>query len=174
MKYSGLSAALVAMLAIIACKQTVTTTTTTNKPATEETPTEPDEKEENGGASDDAGTGGGGKKDSAPPEEPQGECGGESTQQGCINCCVTKHETGSDVYFVALFDCVCQASQCATACADTMCNEENPQNPDAACNACMAEKNATCQQSVAAACSAEPDCLAFDKCVGESVCTAKN
>jgi len=174
MKPAGIFGVALVALALFACTQTTTTTTTT-KPTTEGTPTDP----KDGGATSatDAGKDSGSssnddKKDSGD-DKPPGECASETSQETCIDCCVKKHESGSGTYFVALIDCICQEANCATACGATMCDPNNPQNPDAACNACMQQKNAACQQTVATACSADPDCLLFDKCVETSICTGK-
>src|SRR5688572_1682517 len=142
MRHLAVVAAFLGTVAIVACTTTTTSTTTSTKPspASEPAPTEPEKKTE-----EDAATGsssGGNSKDSGAQEAPKGACAGETSQQACIECCAAKHEDGSAVYFVALIDCVCEPSNCASECALTMCDPNNPQNPDAACNTCMAAKNA--------------------------------
>lgn len=114
------------------------------------------------------------KKDAAvPPQPPVGECGAETTQTACATCCSNKHENGAGVYFVALIDCMCLAANCAKDCATTICVTDAPKNPDAACNACIAAKNTACAAVTKATCTADPDCVAFDACVGQSGCLSK-
>jgi len=114
------------------------------------------------------------KKDAAPPPAPPtGECGAEPTQTACVTCCSNKHEDGAGVYFVALIDCMCLADNCAKDCAATICDPNSPKNPDAACNTCITSKNAACAASTKATCTADPGCVAFDTCVGQSSCPAK-
>lgn len=108
-----------------------------------------------------------------PPDPTKGECKAETTQTACFECCDAKHEDGAGVFYLALFDCICADANCKEACGDTMCNDADPKEPDAACNACMAKKNADCQLPVAQECQADPDCVAYDKCVGTSGCASK-
>jgi hypothetical protein len=115
------------------------------------------------------------KQDAAPPPPaPTGECGAEATQTGCVTCCQNKHEDGATTYGVALIECSCLEANCAKECLPTICDENNPKNPDAACNTCMAAKSAACSGAIKTACNADPDCIKFDACVGESSCTSKS
>jgi len=113
------------------------------------------------------------KKDAAPPPGPVGECSSSADQASCINCCSGKHEDGSAVYFIALIDCMCLEANCARDCATTLCDAENPKNADASCQACIQGKNSACAATIKTTCTAEPDCVAFDKCVGQSDCAGK-
>jgi len=113
------------------------------------------------------------KKDAAPVDPPAGECVAEKTQTSCITCCSTKHEDGSGTYFVALIDCMCLPDNCARDCEKTLCDANNPQNADSACQACVQAKNAKCATPIKTACQADPDCLAFDACIGASDCASK-
>lgn len=113
------------------------------------------------------------KKDAAPVEPPAGECTAEPTQTKCVTCCSSKHEDGAGTYFVALIDCMCLADNCARDCEKTLCDPNNPQNADTACQACVQSKNSKCATPIKSACQADPDCLAFDACIGASSCLSK-
>ena len=113
------------------------------------------------------------KKDAAPADPPAGECASEATQTSCITCCSNKHADGSGTYFVALIDCMCLPDNCARDCEKTLCNATSPQNADTACQACVQSKNAKCATPIKSACQADPDCLAFDACIGASDCASK-
>lgn len=113
------------------------------------------------------------KKDAAPPAPPAGECSSSADQTACVECCSSKHEDGSAVYFVALIDCMCLEANCARDCATTLCDTENPKNANASCQACVQGKNSACAPTIKATCTAEPDCVAFDKCIGQSDCAGK-
>ena len=58
------------------------------------------------------------------------------------------------------------------ACESTFCAAE-PKDPDAACNACITAETAVCSTIIQADCTADPDCVAFDKRVAESACLSK-
>ena len=113
------------------------------------------------------------KKDAAPPEAPAGECSSEPSQTGCVTCCSSKHEDGSAVYFVALIDCMCLPANCAKECEVTLCDPENPKNADAECQTCVQQKNSACSSIIKSTCTAAPDCVAFDACIGQSDCAGK-
>lgn len=113
------------------------------------------------------------KKDAAPIEPPEGECAAETTQTSCLTCCSSKHEDGSGTYFIALIDCMCLPDNCARDCEKTLCDADNPQNADSTCQACVQAKNTKCATPIKTACQADPDCLAFDACIGASNCAAK-
>jgi hypothetical protein len=112
------------------------------------------------------------KKDAAPEPDP-GECSSEKTQTACVTCCSNKHMDGSGVYFAALLDCMCTMDNCAKDCAKTLCDMNNPQNADAQCQACVSAKNNACAPMIKTTCLADPDCTAFDACIGKSDCTGK-
>ena len=112
-------------------------------------------------------------KDASAAETSTGECSGEATQSACISCCSKAHQDGAGAYRVATIDCMCLAAKCEKDCGATLCNANNPKAPDAACTTCVNGKNGACSQSIKSACTADPDCVAFDTCVGESSCAAK-
>jgi hypothetical protein len=114
------------------------------------------------------------KKDSSVPEPPAGECSSEATQTSCVTCCSNKHEDGAAVYFVALIDCMCTVENCAKDCEATLCDADNPQNADAACQACVQAKSSKCSNIIKTTCTNDPDCTAFDACVGKSDCPGKS
>jgi hypothetical protein len=90
-----------------------------------------------------------------------------------VTCCSSKHEDGAAIYFVALIDCMCLEANCAKDCKTTLCDPDAPKNADAKCQACVQDKNAACAPSIKATCTADPQCVAFDKCVGQSDCPGK-
>ena len=112
-------------------------------------------------------------KDASVAETSTGECSGEATQTACVSCCSKAHQDGAGAYLVATIDCMCLPANCEKDCATTLCNADNPKNPDATCATCVNAKNGACAQSIKNACTADPNCVAFDACVGESSCTAK-
>ncbi len=112
-------------------------------------------------------------KDAAADDASTGECSGEATQTACVSCCSKAHQDGAGAYLVATIDCMCMTANCEKDCADTLCNADNPKNPDATCTACVSAKNGACAQAIKSACTADPDCVAFDACVGESSCASK-
>lgn len=128
---------------------------------------------ETGGAKEDAGT----KK--APPPADQdpapgaGQCAGESTFDACLTCCSNAHPDGSDTFYGSYIDCLCQPANCGLDCDVSLCDPIAPTQPDAACDACIQAQGNSCQAAVSAACSADPDCIAFDSCVGDSQCATK-
>lgn len=112
-------------------------------------------------------------KDASVAETSTGECSGETTQSACISCCSKAHQDGAGAYLVATIDCMCLPANCEKDCAATLCNADNPKSPDATCTTCVNGKNGACAQSIKSACTADPDCVAFDACVGESSCASK-
>lgn len=106
----------------------------------------------------------------ASPDAQAGECSSEATQTKCITCCSTKHEDGATAYLVAALECMCQASNCAKDCAQTLCEPTTPKDADPLCQACLKAKDSACGPAIKAACTADPTCLAFDACVGSSGC----
>jgi len=112
-------------------------------------------------------------KDASVADAATGQCSGEATQTACVQCCSTAHQDGAGAYLVATIDCMCLPANCETECAATLCNADNPKNPDTKCGACVQGKNGACAQAIKTACTADPECVAFDACVGESSCTAK-
>jgi hypothetical protein len=113
------------------------------------------------------------KKDASVVDPPAGECAGEATQSACVSCCSKAHQDGAGAYLVATIDCMCLPANCETECATTLCNADNPKNPDSKCATCVNGKNAACAMSIKSACTAAPNCVAFDACIGDSGCTGK-
>jgi hypothetical protein len=112
-------------------------------------------------------------KDASVPDAPTGECSSSATQTACVQCCSTAHQDGAGAYLVATIDCMCLPANCEKDCATSLCLADNPKNPDAACTACVTAKNNACAPSIKAACTADPECVAFDACVGASECNTK-
>jgi hypothetical protein len=112
-------------------------------------------------------------KDASVPDAPTGECSSSTTQTACVQCCSTAHQDGAGAYLVATIDCMCLPENCAKDCATSLCLADAPKNPDAACSTCVTAKNAACAPSIKSACTADPNCVAFDACVGASECTTK-
>jgi hypothetical protein len=164
------TASVVSTVFLFACAKTVVDsipTTETNK--TSPTPT----------TKSDAGTtppkDAGAKKpppvvDEDPP--PGGQCAAEQSFDTCLDCCSTEHQVGSDTFYGAYIQCLC-TSACATECSASLCDTANPTAPDTACDACISANGSSCQADVSAACSAEPDCIAWDKCIGDADCESK-
>jgi hypothetical protein len=111
--------------------------------------------------------------DASVPDAPTGECSSSTTQTACVQCCSTAHQDGAGAYLVATIDCMCLPANCAKDCAASLCLADTPKNPDAACSTCVTAKNNACAPSIKSACTADPNCVAFDACVGASECTTK-
>jgi hypothetical protein len=112
-------------------------------------------------------------KDASVPDSPAGECSSSATQTACVQCCSTAHQDGAGAYLVATIDCMCVPANCSKECAATLCNADNPKGPDAECSTCLQAKNSACAPSIKSACTADPQCVAFDACIGGSDCTTK-
>jgi hypothetical protein len=112
------------------------------------------------------------QQDPAPPP-PAGPCAGETTANACSQCCGSLHQDGAATYIGAVMACMCQDSTCNAACEPTLCNADNPRDPDGACNACIQSKAGSCATDIKTACTADADCVAFDQCIAESGCLSK-
>lgn len=110
--------------------------------------------------------------DARGPDASAGECGDKPKQAACTSCCVNAHMDGAGAYLFAVSECVCVDARCQRECGATFCAAE-PKDPDAACNACITANTGPCTAQIKASCTAEPDCVAFDTCMGESGCTTK-
>jgi hypothetical protein len=111
-------------------------------------------------------------KDDEEPEPTGGVCASETSFETCLDCCSTEHPQGSDTFYGSYVGCLC-TSACAAECSLSLCDTANPAAPDFECEDCITTYGSTCQADVAAACNADPDCIAFDKCVGDSQCETK-
>lgn len=165
------AASVVSAVFLLACAKTVVDavpTSETDKNATVPTPTK------DAGPKDSGTTKKPPPKDDTedPPATTGGECSSEATFDTCLDCCSTAHQDGSDTFYGSYINCLC-TSACATECSLSLCDQTNPAAPDAECDACITNNGNSCQADVSAACSADPDCIAFDKCVGDSQCQTK-
>ncbi len=110
--------------------------------------------------------------DARGPDARAGECSDKPKQAACTTCCVNAHMDGAGAYLFAVSECVCVDARCQRECGTTFCAAE-PKDPDAACNACITANTGPCTAQIKAFCTADPDCVAFDTCMGESDCTTK-
>lgn len=124
---------------------------------------------EGGGAAADGGsvqcgpnTDSGINNDSLCPSVPDASGG------ACVNCCIGDHQAGACTVTLAIYsDCcpLCQ-SQCAT---EFCANPRQRVTPGDACDICLDDAlnpplpDAGCNSQVAAACNADPDCVAFEQ-----------
>lgn len=111
-------------------------------------------------------------RDAIAPDASTGECSDKPKQAACTSCCVNAHMDGAGAYLFAVSQCVCVDTRCQRECGTTFCAAE-PKDPDAACNACITANTGPCTAQIKALCTADPDCVAFDTCMGESGCTTK-
>jgi hypothetical protein len=96
-------------------------------------------------------------------------CGTKTTSQACSDCCIAKNPTAYDAAGAVGFACICAATTCQTACADSVCAAADNQNqPTAACKACLDTNGQTCDDKVTAACDANADCKAIEACLTTS------
>jgi hypothetical protein len=180
MRTTLVTATVLSGILLLACAKKVVDT----GPFTEENGTLPDGGGETktppkdaGGTSSPTGKDSGAKKPAPadPGDDPgtgTGQCAAEATFGDCVDCCATAHPDGSDTFYGTYIQCLCTTA-CATECSASLCDQTNPAAPDAACDACIQANGNTCQADVSAACSADPDCIAFDTCVGDSQCSTK-
>jgi hypothetical protein len=123
-------------------------------------------REGGGGGGGDGGGGGGGGGDGGGGGGGDTACGQMSTSDDCITCCQGNHQQGSATFVAAVRNCACGPTVCQTECSATYCASQ-PKNPDTACNNCLNSKLQTsCQGPVSQACSPQPDCVAFNSCLG--------
>ncbi|MDB4933575.1 MAG: hypothetical protein JWP87_547 [Labilithrix sp.] len=165
--FFGLSSVVSLAGVIVACSSTTTTTTTTpDEAGAKEGGTPGTGAPKDSGVVDDT--------DSSTPSNPDTACKAEATLQECGQCCVTNHPQGYKVFQDTLLDCSCKGTgadagigPCATDCAATAC-KATPSQPDQACTTCLQKavgQGGGCQEALSTACTAEPDCIAEQKCV---------
>ena len=171
MRNAVVAASVVSAIFLLACAKTVidAVPTETDKNATVPTPAK------DAGPKDSGTTKKTPPKEDPPADDPPatgGECSSETTFDTCLNCCGTAHQDGYNTFYGSYIECLC-TSACATECSLSLCDQTNPTQPDAECDACIQANGNSCQADVSAACSADPDCIAFDKCIGDSQCQTK-
>jgi hypothetical protein len=176
------TAAVLSGFCLLACAKTVidqpTSSDTSKTLPSDKTGTEDSGSPDSGKQSTtkDSGTTKNPQPDPNDPNNPNnptgGECSNEATGDDCTNCCATAHQTGANTFYGTLIDCLCTGS-CGTQCAQTLCNQTNPAQPDTTCNACIQANGGSCQNAVTSACGADPDCMAFEQCLGDSQCSSK-
>jgi hypothetical protein len=96
----------------------------------------------------------------------------QKAAEACFTCCIDNHQKGEQVYDDALFGCLCAADKCATQCAQSACNQQNPAQPTQgdACDTCLAQYSkddgsGACDKVADPACQADADCTAEGKCM---------
>jgi hypothetical protein len=111
-------------------------------------------------------------KTSPAPSTPLADdaaCGTKTTSQACGECCIAKNPAAFDAANEVAFTCICAATTCLTACADSVCAATDNQNtPTAACTACLDTNGKTCDDKATAACDASTDCKAIEACLTTS------
>jgi hypothetical protein len=165
--FFGMSSVVALAGVIAACSSTTTTTTPLDEAGTAK----------EGGSS-----GEGGAKDSGTPvDEDSGTtpttdkaCADETTLQACGQCCVTNHPAGYKTFQDSLLSCGCKGTgadggtaPCATDCATTACKNP-PAQLDQKCTTCLqgsVGQGGACQEALSAACTADPECIAEQKCI---------
>ena len=121
----------------------------------------------------------GGPGDAAPVDTgAQTSSCGAMTSDLCIKCCDTAHPKGAATEMSATEKCVCGPpvgvdGKCQAQCAATDCNP----SPDAGssvtgdpcdiCTTVATDDGGACVASVAAACNADPDCVAHRSCTDQ-------
>jgi hypothetical protein len=68
-------------------------------------------------------------------------------------------------------NCACNSpGPCKTACADSYCKGKQPQQGDA-CYTCLEQQGqGECGDASAQACHADPECVAFARCLAQAGC----
>jgi hypothetical protein len=166
--FFGLSSVVSLAGVIVACSSTPTTTTTPEEAGAKEGGTTGTGSLKDSGVVDDT--------DSSTSSKPDTACKEEATLQACGECCVTNHPQGYQVFQDTVLGCGCEGNgadggigPCATECAVTSCTgTATPTPPDQACETCLQKavnQGGACQEAFSTACTAEPDCLAEQKCI---------
>ena len=98
-------------------------------------------------------------------------CATEVQSVSCWGCCQDQFPFTADI-LTPVTDCDCQ--KCATACADTFCNQLHiaPTDGDA-CDLCMKSNAKACDAKADIACAADPACAKFASCGKTAGCEAK-
>lgn len=100
------------------------------------------------------------------PLSETSECGKKTTAKDCGACCIAKNPAAFEAASEVGYACVCAATACQTACADSTCAAADNQNePNAACKACLDDKGPACDDKATAACDTNADCKAIDACL---------
>jgi hypothetical protein len=133
-----------------------------------------------GGSSSSGGGSGGGSGSSSGGAADGGvsdnACDMMTDAGACYGCCANNHTSGANTWNTAFFGCICAAPNgtqglCQTQCANTDCSSSQDAGYPEAGDPCdLCETNATapdggCAPSINSACSASPDCVAFNNCV---------
>jgi hypothetical protein len=100
------------------------------------------------------------------PLSDTSECGKKATAEACGDCCIAKNQAAFDAAGEVGYACICAATTCQTACAESICAAADNQNePTAACKTCLDANDQTCNDKATAACDANADCKAIDSCL---------
>jgi hypothetical protein len=103
------------------------------------------------------------------PLSDTSECGKKATSAACGECCIAKNPTAYDTASEVGYACVCEATACQTACAESICATADNQNePTAACKTCLDSKGPACDDKATAACDANADCKSVAACLTTS------
>jgi hypothetical protein len=116
--------------------------------------------------------GAGGKKDGggffdAGADATDTTCATFATRANCVKCCGQVHPGAIQAEIKDATPCLCQATECQTECATTIC-ATTPKIPDAACRTCFEPKlqqGGSCAAEATAACQADPVCAPILACV---------
>ncbi len=96
-------------------------------------------------------------------------CGSKPTSEACGDCCLAKTPTAFDAADDAGYACICAATACQTACAESICAAADNQNePTAACKTCLDTSGPACDDKANAICDASADCKAASACMTTS------
>ena len=170
--FVGLFSAAAIASSLAACSSTMTTSSPeTNLDAGKDTGTSSGSSGSSG-TSGTSGSSGSGEEDAST--DPDKACGAAANQNACAQCCATNHASGYKTFTDSLFACACKGTgtdagtgPCAKDCETSAC-AATPAALTPACNTCLQNSvsaTGACQPPVVAACSANPDCLAQQKCV---------
>jgi hypothetical protein len=170
------SATVVLGIFLFACAKTVIDQSPTTDGNSATLPAPSKGKDAGATSADDSAPDASSKKTTPPQDNPPatggGDCSSETSRDNCIQCCSTAHQTGSDTFYGTLIQCLCTTA-CVSECSASLCDQNNPTQPDATCNACIQSNGSSCQNDVSTACSADPDCVAFNQCLQTSACNTK-
>ncbi len=103
-------------------------------------------------------------------------CSGAVTPEECTSCCAGMHSEGAEAYSTALTDCVCGTGVCETLCTNSECMAATPEagSPCAVCiGKSLLPDGGGCASPVSAACTSDPDCVAYEACLSMNACSKK-
>jgi hypothetical protein len=109
------------------------------------------------------------------PTTDGAQCASQTKADACFDCC-DPSKTAFEASDKVFGDCICGTSgKCATQCAQTFCNAQNPSEPAQgdACDTCLQQNYASCDQAAGDVCDKDANCKKASDCVQAAKCFEK-